>query len=106
MSKLPQVFTDRYQVTGTPYPTKDSCDWCDGMGISPLHKSEENKNACKTSHGKLVIVGQKEKDGSPCEDNDYFFVKCPECFGTRKKNSTNDEKISKLLSMFNLTKDK
>jgi hypothetical protein len=103
IEKVPEIeFTDRYKATGTPYPTKDSCDWCDGVGISPMSKATANKRACLTSHGKIIIVGQKEKDGKPCTDDQFLFVKCPECFGTRKKNPTNEEKLEKLKEMFNI----
>ena len=27
--------SDRYNATGTPYPDKDSCHECEGMGLYP-----------------------------------------------------------------------
>ena len=99
----PQIeFTDRYKATGTPYPDENSCDWCEGMGISPLSKTKINSEAVEQSHGKLIIVGQKESGGSPTEEDDFVFVRCPECFGIRKKNATDEEKLEKLRKDFNL----
>lgn len=78
--------TDRYKATGTPYPTKDSCNECEGMGITPCQATELNSFACESPKGRVLIVGQKEKNGSPCSDDGWLFVQCPFCEGT-KKNS-------------------
>jgi hypothetical protein len=77
--------TDRYEATGTPYPDKNSCEECDGMGCYPLQKATLNKEACKAPDGKLLILGQKEKNGKPCEEDGWIFVRCHYCNGTRKK---------------------
>lgn len=77
-------FTDRYKATGTPYPTKDSCDERDGMGVYPQRVSSLNEEACKYPSG-LLVIGQKEKDGTPCEEDGYVFVRCPVCDGSRDK---------------------
>lgn len=96
-------FTDRYSATGTPPPDKSSCGWCEGMGVSPLQKAVANATAVQEgANGRLIIIGQREKDGTPGEEDSYLFVRCPECFGTRKKNSTDEEKRAQLLKDFNL----
>ena len=95
-------FTDRYKATGTPYPGKDSCDWCEGMGYSPLEKKDLNTEACKTLKGKLIIVGQKEKNGKPTKEDNWVFVVCPECYGTRKKNVTAKQILEMLKKGFEL----
>lgn len=96
-------FTDRYSATGTPYPDDTSCDWCEGMGVSPLSKDRANDCAVKEgANHKLIICGQMESDGTPCEEDSYLFVLCPECFGTRKKGATNEQKLSQLKEKFNL----
>lgn len=103
MEKEKIEIIDRYSATGTPYPDENSCDWCEGMGVSPLHKSEANKTAVEDgANGHLLIIGQTEQDGRPCEEDDYIFVRCPKCFGTRKKNPTPAEKLNKLLEDFGL----
>lgn len=73
-------FTDRYKATGTPYPTKDSCTVCDGMGYFPNHKSTLNRDALNARGGRIIVVGQ-----TGCEEDDFVFVKCPECCGSRMK---------------------
>ncbi len=78
-------FTNRYKATGTPYPDKDSCNECEGMGVYPLHKDKLNRDACNSPNGKLMIIGQKEENGKPLEDDNYVFVICPYCEGKRKK---------------------
>ena len=94
---------DRYSATGIPRPDESSCEWCEGMGVSPLQTSKANECAVKEgSNGRLIIIGQKEKDDTPCEDDGYIFVRCPECFGTRKKNTTNEQKLEQLRKDFNL----
>lgn len=77
--------TDRYQATGIPYPDENSCDECDGMGVYPEQRDILNKAACESPTGRLLIIGQKEKDGSPVEEDGWIFVQCPHCNGTRKK---------------------
>lgn len=94
---------DRYSATGTPRPDENSCDWCEGMGVSPLRKEVANETAVKEgANHKLIICGQMEADDTPCDEDDYLFVLCPECFGTRKKNTTNEEKLAQLKAKFNL----
>ena len=83
--KVKVEITDRYKATGTPYPTADSCDPCDGMGIYPQSKDSLNAEACNSPKGRILIVGQKEKDGSPMPEDGWVFVQCPHCNGTRKK---------------------
>lgn len=80
-------FTDRYEATRTPYPDpKTMCDGnCEGMGVYPENKAELNADACKAKGGRLIIIGQKEKNGTPCEEDNYVFVQCPDCKGTGKK---------------------
>ena len=78
-------FTDRYQATETPYPDENSCDWCEGMGISPIRRSRLNIEAIQAKGGRLMIVGQIGKEKISFEDDDWIFVKCPECCGSRKK---------------------
>ena len=77
-------FTDRYKATGKPYPDpKTMCGGkCEGMGIYPQKVSELNRACCEAKNGRLTIIGQKEKDGTPCKEDDYVFVQCPDCFGT------------------------
>lgn len=93
---------DRYSATGTPRPDENSCDWCEGMGVSPCRKEILNKEAVEQTHHKLVICGQMESDNTACEEDEYVFVLCPECFGTRKKNATNEEKLAQLKAEFSL----
>lgn len=78
-------FTDRYKATGTSYPTDKSCMECDAMGIYPQRKETLNKAACESPTGELVVIGQKEESGQACKDDDYVFVRCPHCNGTRLK---------------------
>lgn len=78
---------DRYSATGIPRPDANSCEECEGMGVYPTSEKELNKQACASPTGKLIIIGQKERDGSPMEDDGYLFVQCPYCNGTRKKTS-------------------
>ena len=85
IKKIKIEFTDRYQATGIPYPDENSCDKCEGMGVYPEKKETLNEEACKSPTGRLLIIGQKEKDGSPCKEDDYVFVQCPFCNGSRKK---------------------
>lgn len=79
------IFEDRYSATGTPYPDENSCDECDGMGLYPVKANLLNAEACESPDGKLVIIGQKEEDGSPMPDDGWVIVQCPTCKGTRKK---------------------
>ena len=84
-SKKTIQFSDRYSATGTPYPDKDSCDICDGMGLYPEQKEKLNKEAVKAKGGRLLIIGQKEKGEKPTKEDSFVFVKCPNCCGSRKK---------------------
>ena len=77
--------TDRYKATGTPYPDENSCNECEGMGLYPEQKSKLNAEACKSPTGRLLIIGQKERDGSLMEEDEFVFVQCPFCNGTKKK---------------------
>jgi hypothetical protein len=80
-------FTDRYAATGTPYPESGrSCDRCEGMGLYPQQVDTLNAEACSTDDGRLIIVGQKESDGSPCPDDGWVFVQCPDCKGKRVRS--------------------
>ena len=85
MEKEKIEFTDRYKATGTPYPDKSSCDECEGMGVYPTQAKNLNETACKSPKGRLLVIGQKEKDDSPMEDDGWLFVQCPVCNGTKKK---------------------
>lgn len=80
-------FTDRYKATGTPYPNPETmCEGnCEGMGVYPERKDELNKAAVEAKGGRLTIIGQKEKDGTPCKEDNYVFVQCPDCNGTGRK---------------------
>lgn len=78
-------FTDRYKATGIPYPDENSCNECEGMGLYPLQKERLNEKTCESPNGRLVIIGQKEKDGTPCREDEWVFVQCPVCEGSRKK---------------------
>jgi hypothetical protein len=71
---------DRYSATGIPRPTKDSCDKCEGMGVNPEQKATLNEEALKSPTGTLLIIGQKNT-----EEDDWVFVQCPYCKGTRMK---------------------
>ena len=93
IKKIKIEFTDRYQATGIPYPDENSCDKCEGMGVYPEKKETLNEEACKSPTGRLLIIGQKEKDGSPCKEDDYVFVQCPFCNGSRKKTKQLRDKI-------------
>ena len=79
------TFTDRYAATGTPYPDENSCNECEGMGLHPVRTKDINRRACESPEGKLLVIGQKEKDGSPAPDDGWLFVQCPICHGSRKK---------------------
>jgi len=83
--------TDRYSATGTPYPTSKSCDECEGMGLYPIEKSELNTEACNSPTGRLLIIGQKEKDNTPTPEDEWVFVQCPFCNGTRIANPKTEE---------------
>jgi hypothetical protein len=58
---------------------------CEAMGIYPIEKGNLNAEAVKAPEGKLLIIGQKEEDGSPTEEDNWLFVQCPHCKGTKKK---------------------
>ena len=74
---------DRYSATGTPYPTKDSCDECDAMGVLPCQTTELNQYACESPDGRVIVIGQIEKDGTPMPDDGWVFLQCPVCKGSR-----------------------
>jgi hypothetical protein len=84
--------------------------WCVGprRGLvlkrpSPLQTSEANKCAVNEgANGRLIIVGQREADGTPCADDGFVFVRCPECFGTRKKETTTEQKLEQLRKDFGI----
>jgi len=73
--------TDRYEATGTAYPTKDSCNHCEAMGCYPEQKVNLNEMALKSPTGNLLVIGQ---EGT--EEDDWVFVQCPFCKGTCKNN--------------------
>ena len=75
--------TDRYKATGTPYPTKDSCNECDGMGVYPVSVEMLNDEAVKSPKGRVLVIGQKDNYGSPCADDGFLFIQCPYCNGSR-----------------------
>jgi len=77
--------SDRYSATGTPYPDKNTCDECEGMGVTPCQATELNTYACEQVDGKVTVIGQKEKDGTPMPDDGWLFLQCPVCKGTRKE---------------------
>ena len=86
-------FSDRYSATGTPYPDENSCDECDGMGLLPCEAKELNKYACESLEGRVVVIGQRERDhGAPLPDDGWLFLECPVCKGTRKKLSNHPTK--------------
>lgn len=89
MPKQKIEISDRYSATGTPYPDENSCDECEGMGLYPERKDNLNAEACKSPTGRLIIIGQKEDTGSPCEEDGFVFVECPICKGTKKKPRIN-----------------
>lgn len=95
-------FVDRYSATGTPRPDENSCGWCEGMGVSPTQTATLNAEAVGARNGRLIIIGQKNDDDTPCEEDGYVFVRCPECFGTRKKNATPEAKLEMLKKDFSL----
>ena len=70
--------------------------------MSPCSKETLNTEACSTSHHKLIIAGQFEEENKPCEEDGWVFVLCPDCFGTRKKNTTAEEKLAQLTKIFKL----
>jgi hypothetical protein len=74
---------DRYSATGTPYPTKDSCDECAAMGVLPCQVTELNKYACESPDGRVIVIGQKERDGTPMADDGWVFLQCPVCKGSK-----------------------
>lgn len=81
MSKI--IFEDRYSATGIPRPGENSCNECDGMGLYPCKVESINAEACKTENGTLIVIGQKEQDGTPMKDDGWLIVRCPVCDGAR-----------------------
>jgi len=63
---------------------------CEGRGYYPIQKNELNKEACEAKGGRLLIVGQKGKDGKPSNEDNYVFVKCPDCCGSRLKEPADE----------------
>lgn len=78
-------FVDRY--TGGPRPDpKTMCKGqCEGMGVFPLRALELNTRACETPTGRLLVIGQKQEDGSPMPEDGWVIVQCPDCNGTKLK---------------------
>lgn len=96
-------FVDRYSATGTPRPDESSCEWCEAMGVAPIQTSKANEYTVNEgANGRLIIIGQKELDDTPIKDDGFIFVMCPKCFGTRKKDTTNEQKLEQLRKEFNL----
>ena len=79
--------TDRYKATGTPYPDPETmCNGqCEGMGSYPTEKALINQEACEAKGGRLIVIGQREEDGTPCKEDDWIFVVCPDCNGTGRR---------------------
>lgn len=71
-------FTDRYQALGIPYPDqKTMCHGhCEGTGWVPI-KKDETMEPWKT-------LWLKAEEENPTDD-DWHFVKCPDCNGTGLK---------------------
>ncbi len=71
-------FTDRYQASGIPYPDLETiCQGqCEGTGMVPIHKDKTEE----PWHSLWVEAEQK----SPSDD-DWHFVVCPDCNGSRKR---------------------
>ncbi len=88
--KLNIEFTDGY---GGNYPDpKIACSQCEGMGLYPTQKAYLNTEACLSPTGRLIVIGQKEEDGTPCEEDEWVFVQCPHCNGTGKRQGEAIEK--------------
>ncbi len=85
---------DRYSATGIPYPDENSCDECEGMGVVPCLSKEVNRYACESPKGCVLIIGQKEEDGSAVADDGYLFLQCPVCEGSRKSAQSFDLRSS------------
>ena len=85
-------FVDRYSATGTPYPTAESCDECDGMGLLPCQVTELNKYACESPEKRVTVIGQIEKDGTPMPDDGWVFLQCPVCKGSKLATPTTNDK--------------
>ena len=106
---MPIEFTDRYLATGTPYPDPNtSCDECEGMGCYPVHRNTEDANdrilwekadaERRNLRGLLRLLWQNKKwwlwkqvwcdlwryglRNWGCDD--WHFISCPACKGTRK----------------------
>jgi len=79
------IIEDRYTALGIPHPDENSCDECEGTGYVPCQASELNEYACNSPKGRVVVVGQKEKDGTAMSDDGWLFLLCPICEGTRMK---------------------
>lgn len=71
-------FTDRYQALGIPYPDpKTVCKGqCEGTGFVPIHKDDTEEP--------FHTLWLQAEEKNPTDD-DYHFVKCPDCNGTGKK---------------------
>ncbi len=101
--------TDRYSATGTPYPNpKTMCKGqCEGMGVVPIHRADAEEpwhalwleaHAKKCSfrgiarelwrhrewwYWRSVLRGCWQVKAWRLCDDDYHFVVCPDCNGTR-----------------------
>ena len=76
MAKIEIEFTDRYQALGIPRPDGDCQGECEATGFVPVHRNE------KEEPWKSLWEDAEKK--SPTDDN-YHFVTCPRCNGTRKE---------------------
>jgi hypothetical protein len=70
-------FTDRYKALGVPEPdVKTMCKGqCEGLGWVPVHR-----NDMEEPWHTLWLEAEAKKQ----TDDDYHFVKCPDCNGTGK----------------------
>jgi hypothetical protein len=85
---MPDItIVDRYSATGIPYPDENSCDECDAMGVLPCQVTELNEYACEAPESQVIVIGQKEKDGTAMPDDGWVFLRCPVCKGSRSKNN-------------------
>ncbi len=74
-------FTDRYEATGTPHPDpKTMCKGqCEGMGHVPIHRDDTEE-----PFHTLWLEAEAKKP----TDDDYHFVVCPDCKGTRLRRQS------------------
>ena len=107
----PIEIVDRYSATGTPYPDPDTMciGQCEGMGAVPVHRNDPEEpwstlwreaHAAKCSlrgvfrelwrhrevwYWRSVLRGVWQTRSWKLCDDDYHFVVCPDCNGTRLK---------------------